>query len=147
MTASSLKPILVFGALLASISQSVCVAKVQQKTIDRILNQLPRTPIYRSYIKPPDGEQQAVSSVLASSSRYRAILLNTFWLSSISHYITSSRHFDSWPSQMHAQMNDWILPLSYQHKPVHNSHCLLPAIKKCRCGDHHRTKRGNSSPC
>jgi len=61
MTASSLKPILVFGALLASISQSVCVAKVQQKTIDRILNQLPRTPIYRSYIKTPDGEQQARS--------------------------------------------------------------------------------------
>jgi len=68
MTTSPFKPavaaIAVFGILLASLSQSVCVGAVRQKQFNKIVKQqLSQTPRDSSYIRSSDGRRRQVQEI------------------------------------------------------------------------------------
>ena len=61
MSVSSLKQLVVYGILLAVVSQSVCNADAQDKSIDWLFGEQLKNVRDRSYIKTYDGPRQSVS--------------------------------------------------------------------------------------
>jgi hypothetical protein len=75
---SSINKLVVFGILLASLSQSVCVAKLAPKKqrLERILYERRKTRLNRNYLKTPSGRRRAVSYSLNIDKRGKPLQYN-----------------------------------------------------------------------
>lgn len=76
MSLSSLKQLVVFGIVLATISQSLCVADARRKDIDNLFEEDVMNFRDRSYIKTYDGPRQVPVSLTSFQSPL-AIVLHT----------------------------------------------------------------------